>query len=315
MVPGADPLPLAGAVAVFLDHASVERGLSPRTIEAYGRDLGRFARFLDGVGVRRLKDIRPEHMAEFAAMLESDGLGARSRARAMVATRRWLRHLGALGALDADPSDAVVHPRFDRPLPRVLRPDETLALIGAVDRSTPLGLRDCAMLEVLYGAGLRVSELVSLALGGYDGRSGVLRVFGKGSKERIVPIGAPAQAALDDYLALGRPVLAKAARTDSDAVFLSRRGAAMSRQNFFLRLRGIARAAGIPSDKVSPHVLRHAFATDLLEGGADLRALQSMLGHADLSTTQIYTHVSQQRLRSTIDAKHPRGERGRRGSR
>jgi len=315
MVSGADPAALASAVAGFLDHASVERGLSPRTIDAYGRDLARFTRFLSGAGVSRVEAIRPEHMAGFAVMLESEGLGARSRARAMVATRRWLRHLGALGALDADPSDAVVHPRYDRPLPRILRPDETLALIEAVDCTTPLGLRDCAMLEVLYGAGLRVSELVSLRLGGYDGRSGVLRVVGKGNKERIVPIGEPAQLALDEYLSLGRPVLAKAARVESDAAFLSRRGSAMSRQNFFIRLRGIARAAGVPSEKVSPHVLRHAFATDLLEGGADLRALQSMLGHADLSTTQVYTHVSQQRLRSTIDAKHPRGGKGRRGSR
>jgi integrase/recombinase XerD len=315
MVAGADTPLLADAVGGFLDHASVERGLSPRTVEAYGRDLARFLRFLAGAGVCRVDEIRPEHMAGFAVMLESEGLGARSRARAMVATRRWLRHLGALGALDADPSDAVVHPRFDQPLPRVLRPDETLALIEAVDPSTPLGLRDRAMIEVLYGAGLRVSELVSLPLGGYDGRSGVLRVFGKGSKERIVPIGEPAQVALDEYLSLGRPVLAKAAQVDSDAVFLSRRGSAMSRQNFFIRLRGIARTAGVPSEKVSPHVLRHAFATDLLEGGADLRALQSMLGHADLSTTQVYTHVSQQRLRSTVDAKHPRGGRGRRGAR
>jgi integrase/recombinase XerD len=310
---GASQSGLADAVAAFLDHASVERGLSPRTIEAYGRDLMRFTRFLQGAGVRRPDGIRPKHLAGFAVALEADGLGARSRARAMVATRRWLRHLGALGALDADPSDAAVHPRFDRPLPKVLRPDETLALIEAVDGSTPLGLRDLAMLEVLYGAGLRVSELISLALGGYDSRSGVLRVFGKGSKERIVPIGTPAQAALADYLEHGRPVLAKASRADCDAVFLTRRGTGMTRQNFFLRLRGIARAAGIASERVSPHVLRHAFATDLLEGGADLRAVQAMLGHADLSTTQVYTHVSQRRLRSTVDAKHPRGGRGRRG--
>jgi integrase/recombinase XerD len=230
----------------------------------------------------------------------------------MVSTRRWLRHLGALGAVDADPSDGIVHPRFDRPLPRILRPDETVALIEAADRSTPLGLRDRAMLEVLYGAGLRVTELISLVLGGYDRRSGLLRVFGKGSKERIVPIGTPALEALDEYLEVGRPSLAKAGEGASDTVFLSRRGSAMSRQNFFLRLRALARTAGISSDRVSPHVLRHAFATDLLEGGADLRALQSMLGHADLSTTEIYTHVSQKRLRATVDEKHPRGG-GRRG--
>jgi integrase/recombinase XerD len=305
---------LSAAVDGFLAHASVERGLSPRTIAAYARDLARLTRCLEGEGVRRVADVRREHLAAFAATLEAEGLGARSRARAMVAARRWLRYLGALGALDADPANAVVHPRFERPLPRILRPDETVALIEAVDPSTPLGLRDRAMLEVLYGAGLRVSELIALPLAGYERRSGLLRVLGKGRKERIVPLGTPAQEALEEYLASGRPVLAKAAKRRCDSIFLSRRGTAMTRQNFFLRLRGIARQAGLPSDRVSPHVLRHAFATDLLEGGADLRAVQSMLGHADLSTTQIYTHVSRHRLRSTVESKHPRGGRGRRGS-
>jgi integrase/recombinase XerD len=304
---------LAAAIGGFLDHASIERGLSPRTIEAYGRDLRRFAAFLERKGVSSPREIAPEHLSGFAASLESEGLGARSRARTMVATRRWLRHQGALGSMDSDPADAVVRPKFNRPLPRILRPDETLALIEAVETSTPLGLRDRSMLEVLYGAGLRVTELISLPLGGYDRRTGVLRVFGKGSKERLVPVGAPAQDALDQYLELGRPVLSKAGGDRSDATFLSRRGAAMTRQNFFLRIRGIARLAGISEDRVSPHVLRHAFATDLLEGGADLRAVQSMLGHADLSTTEIYTHVSQGRLRATVDGKHPRGGKARKG--
>jgi integrase/recombinase XerD len=314
VVPTVSATELSAAVDGFLAQASVERGLSPRTIEAYARDLARFTRCLEGAGVRRTADLRREHLSEFAVALEAEGLGARSRARAMVAARRWLRYLGALGALDADPTDGVVHPRFERPLPRILRPDETAVLIETVDPSTPLGLRDRAMLEVLYGAGLRVSELVSLPLDGYERRSGLLRVLGKGRKERVVPLGTPAIEALEEYLASGRPALAKAANDRCDSVFLSRRGKAMTRQNFFLRLRGIARQAGMPSDRVSPHVLRHAFATDLLEGGADLRAVQSMLGHADLSTTQVYTHVSQRRLRSTVEGKHPRGGRGRRGS-
>jgi len=299
--------PLADSVVAFLDHASIERGLSPRTIEAYGRDLGRLVEHLEGQGVRRPAQVERRHLVAFSEHLADAGFGARSRARAMVATRRWLRHLGALGAIDFDPADAAVHPRFDRPLPRVLRSDESEALIRAVDDSTPLGLRDLAMLEVLYGAGLRVSELVSLPLGGYERRAGVLRVRGKGGKERIVPVGAPAMDALDAWLERGRPALSTPATERTDAIFLSRRGTAMTRQNFFLRLRGIARVAGIPSERVSPHVLRHAFASDLLEGGADLRAVQSMLGHADLSTTQIYTHVSQPRLRRTVEAKHPRG--------
>jgi len=304
---------LHAAVDGFLAHASVERGLAPKTIEAYARDLARLVGFLVRKGVQEPAAIAREHLVGFAQHLESEGLGARSRARALVSARRWLRHMGALGALGADPSDAVMHPRYDRPLPRTLRSDETSALIEAVDPATPLGLRDRAMLEVLYGAGLRVSELVTLPLSGFDRRAGLLRVMGKGRKERIVPLGAPAVDALAAYLAEGRPMLAKASRRPSDAVFLSRRGGAMTRQNFFLRLRAIARRAGLPSDRVSPHVLRHAFATDLLEGGADLRAVQSMLGHADLSTTQVYTHVSSRRLRETVENKHPRGGRRRGG--
>jgi integrase/recombinase XerD len=194
----------------------------------------------------------------------------------------------------------------------VLGSDEAVALIEAVDPSTPLGLRDRAMLEVLYGAGLRVSELVGLPLGGVDLRAGWVRVRGKGGRERVVPLGTPALEALLAWLESGRPVLVRRAERDTDAVFLSQRGTAMSRQNFFTRLRGIARLAGIASERISPHVLRHAFATHLLEGGADLRALQMMLGHADLSTTQIYTHVNATRLRETVDARHPRGRnRGR----
>jgi integrase/recombinase XerD len=304
---------LAGAVDGFLAHATVERGLAPGTIQAYGRDLLRFLEFLEGKGVRRLAQLRREHLTGFLARLERDGLGGRSRARALVAVRRWLRHLGAAGALARDPTEGVAAPRFDRPLPRVLRTDEAVALIEAVDPSTPLGVRDRAMLEVLYGGGLRVSELVKLPLGGLDLRAGLARVMGKGSRERMVPLGGPALDALGAYLEVGRPVLARGAARASDAVFLSRRGAPMTRQNFFARLRGVAVAAGIPRERVSPHVLRHAFATDLLEGGADLRAVQSMLGHADLSTTQIYTHVSRSRLRQTVEERHPRGGgRGRR---
>jgi len=163
------------------------------------------------------------------------------------------------------------------------------------------------MLEVLYGAGLRVTELVALPLGALDSRAGVLRVFGKGRRERLVPLGEPALAAIDAYLERGRPALLRAGHPETDAMFLSRRGGAMSRQNFFSRLRRLAGLAGIPTDRISPHVLRHAFATDLLEGGADLRAVQAMLGHADLSTTQIYTHVSRARLRDVVETRHPRG--------
>ncbi|MGI9591664.1 MAG: site-specific tyrosine recombinase XerD [Myxococcota bacterium] len=304
---------LGASLDGFLAHASVERGLSPRTVEAYGRDLTRFLAHLEREQVRRPQQLRREHVTGFLASLEAQGLGGRSRARALVAVRRFLRHLGAVGALGGDPVEGVQTPRFRPPLPRVVRSDEAVALIEAVAPDDPLGLRDRAMLEVLYGSGLRVTELVSLPLSGLDLRGGWLRVLGKGSRERVVPLGEPALAALASYLEEGRLALVRAAARPSEAVFLSRRGAAMTRQNFFTRLRVIARRAGVPSDRVSPHVLRHAFATDLLEGGADLRAVQSMLGHADLSTTQVYTHVSRSRLRETVEERHPRGRRKRRG--
>ena len=306
-MPASEAGDLSQAVDGFLAHAAVERGLAPRTIEAYARDLARFAGYLEGQGVGRLARIRREHLTGFAAALEGEGLAARSRARTLVAVRRLLRHAGAAGALQEDPTEGLASPRLDRALPRILRPEESAALIEAAGSPDALGLRDRAMLEVLYGAGLRVGELVAVPQDALDRRAGWLRVLGKGRKERIVPLGRPALEALDAYLEQARPQLARASKRRSEALFLSRRGSAMTRQNFFTRLRGIARRAGIPSERVSPHVLRHAFATDLLEGGADLRAVQSMLGHADLSTTQIYTHVSRGRLRDTVETRHPRG--------
>ena len=302
---------IANAIDGFLAHASVERRLAPKTIDAYARDLSYFAAYLDGQGVASVREVRRKHVTGFAVALERRGLSPRSRARAQVAARRFLRQQGAFGEAGSDPTEGVPLPRFRAGLPRLLRPDETAALLEAIDTEKPIGIRDRAMLEVLYGSGLRVSELVGLPLSGLDLRAGWVRVMGKGNRERLVPLGAPAREALERYLEEARPALARAARIESDAVFLSRYGRPMSRQNFFERLRRTAIGAGIPADRVSPHVLRHAFATDLLDGGADLRAVQAMLGHADLSTTQIYTHVNRSRLRETVESRHPRG-RGRR---
>jgi len=296
-----------GAIDAFLAQAALERGLAPKTIEAYAGDLARFGRWLSEAGVETPRSLRRPHVTGFARALEAEGLSARSRTRILVATRRWIRFLLATEELATDPMEGVATPRFGQPLPKVLRPDETAALLAAAAPDTPIGLRDRAMLEVLYGAGLRVTELVTLPLGALDSRAGVLRVFGKGRRERLVPLGEPALAAVELYLEEGRPALLRADREATDAMFLSRRGASMTRQNFFTRLRRLAELAGVPSEQVSPHVLRHAFATDLLEGGADLRSVQAMLGHADLSTTQIYTHVSRARLRDVVETRHPRG--------
>ena len=225
------------AVEEFLTHASIERGLSPRTIEAYGRDLARFTEYLEGAGVRSLRAVRREHLVGFTRFLDREGLGSRSRARMLVSVRRLLRHQGISGTTADDPLEGVLSPSFNTPLPRLLRPDETASLIDAVDTSTPIGLRDRCMLEVLYGSGLRVSELVELRLGSVDRRSGVIRVLGKGRKERIVPMGAPALEVLDRYLETARPALAKRSSPDCDAIYLTRRGRVMTRQNFFLRIR------------------------------------------------------------------------------
>jgi len=296
----------------FLDHCRVERGLAPATVKAYGADLARFVARTARAGATRSDALERRHVSDFLASLAREGLSARSRARMLVSVRRFVRFLATEGALARDVLVGIETPRQTRPLPRTLAPEETAALIDAARGDGPLGLRDHAMLELVYACGLRVSELVGLPLSALDRRRGVVRVVGKGRRERLVPVGAPAQAALAEYLASGRPALARSAGAGrvSDAVFLSSRGAAMTRQNFFARVRALARRAGLSADRVSPHVLRHAFATDLLEGGADLRAVQSLLGHADLATTQIYTHVSRARLRETVERFHPRGAGG-----
>ena len=303
---------LSSLVDAFLAREGLERGLADNTLEAYGRDLTRFRVFLAQQGLERWEYLEATHVRGFVEELERQNLAPRSRSRALVSVRRLLEFACAEGLPLAGVSGGVASPSLPLLLPKVLRPDETRALIAAADCSKPLGLRDASMIEVLYGAGLRVSELVGLPLSGVDLRDGWLRVIGKGQKERVIPLGEAARSSLAQYLEQARPVLL-GDRPDVDyGVFLTRRGRVMSRQNFFERLRCLARVAGIPTNRVSPHVLRHAFATDLLEGGADLRAIQAMLGHADLSTTQIYTHVERARLRKTVEARHPRG-RARRG--
>jgi len=305
---------LDAAVDAFLHHLLLERGLAKNTVDAYSRDLARFLGHLLEQGVSQMRAVERVHVTGYLEALEADGLGARSRARALVSVRRLVRFAENEGMLESDPLEGVYGPRLPQTLPRTLAAHESAALIAAVDTGRPLGLRDRAMLEVLYGAGLRVSELVSLPLAALDLRAGLVRVLGKGNKERLVPLGEAAARAIERYLNEERPALAGKRR--SEAMFLTRRGNAMTRQNFFARLRELATRAGLDAARVSPHVLRHAFATDLLEGGADLRSVQAMLGHADLSTTQIYTHVSRRRLRETVDERHPRGGgRRRRASR
>ena len=291
----------------FLGQEALDRGLAAHTLDAYGRDLQRFVAYLEAKGLNHWSDLGLEDLVGFAVGLEEEGLAARSRARTLVAVRRLIAYGAKSGTIASDLLQFKAPGRLAPALPRVLHPDETQALIEAADPSTPLGLRDRAMLEVLYGAGLRVSELVELPLSAVDLRAGFLRVLGKGQKERVVPLGDEAVGALRRYLDDAREVILGEQRDSKFHVFVTRRGRGMTRQNFFVRLRQLAIRAGISTDRVSPHVLRHAFATDLLEGGANLRSIQSMLGHADLSTTQIYTHVDRARLQNLVEARHPRG--------
>ncbi len=301
------PTALEGTCDAFLTRIAVEEGLSPRTVEAYASDLRHLRRHLAQRGVDRVEAIGRSDLSALASYLDDRGLAVSTRARVLVSVRRLLRHAQERGTVDADPLEGLESPRPSRSLPHVLQREETIALIEAARSDDPLGLRDVAMLEVLYGAGLRVTELVRLPLSALDLRGRLLRVVGKGRKERLVPMGELAAVAVQRYLAEARPVLL-GDRPDVDhRVFLTRRGRGMTRQNFFVRIRRHAVRAGIEKNRVSPHVLRHAFATDLLEGGADLRAIQTMLGHADLSTTEIYTHVSRAKLRETVESRHPRG--------
>ncbi len=288
----------------FCDGLWLEEGLSARTLESYRRDLAQFARWLE----RRALTLPEAGSGELQQFLAERGLrqgiAARSIARQLSALKRYYRWLNRQGRRSDDPTLAIEPPRLPRPLPRSLSEADVEALLAAPDPSTPLGLRDRAMLELLYACGLRVSELVGLPLQAVSLDMGVVRVLGKGAKERLVPMGEVAAEWLERYLQEARPALLGGHA--SDALFVTRRGDAMTRQMFWHLIKAHARRAGINAH-LSPHTLRHAFATHLLNHGADLRVVQMLLGHADISTTQIYTHVARERLKQLHARHHPRG--------
>lgn len=290
-------------VDAFLQHLAAERGLASSSVEAYARDLARFAGHLEAHGVGRPEDITADHVRGFLHALERAGLGARSRARRLAAVRGLFRFLVREHVLAASPASDITGGRLGGRLPRSIGRQETEDLLAAPEQGA-LALRDTAMLELVYAAGLRVSEVVRLRGEQVNLEAGFVRVVGKGSKERVVPVGTRARSALLEYLAEARPTLA--GRRASPYLFLTVRGRPMSRIRFWQIVRHYALRAGVPG-KVSPHTLRHAFATHLVEGGADLRAVQTMLGHADITTTQIYTHVARERLREVHRKFHPRG--------
>ena len=287
----------------FIDSLWLERGLSPHTRNAYLTDLRGFALWLAGRG-SSLRQAGREAILDHLGWRLQQGYQARSTARLLSALRTFYRYLLRERLIDEDPTLQVELPQLGKPLPKSLSEAEVEALLAAPDIAEPLGLRDRAMLEVLYACGLRVSELVALSLEQINLRQGVLRVLGKGSKERLVPLGEEALIWLQRYQAEARGLLL--AGRPSSVLFPSQRGEQMTRQTFWHRIKLHARHAGILKP-LSPHTLRHAFATHLLNHGADLRVVQLLLGHSDLSTTQIYTHVAKARLQALHAAHHPRG--------
>ncbi|MEA3299810.1 MAG: site-specific tyrosine recombinase XerD [Pseudomonadota bacterium] len=287
----------------YLDALWMERGLSDNTLAAYRRDLEALADWLAGQGLP-LEAGGREHLGEYLAERFARRFNPRSTRRALSCIRGFYRYLVREGQLREDPTALLDSPRVGRPLPKGLGEEEVERLLAAPAGDSPLALRDKAMLELLYATGLRVTELVSLTVGELNLRQGVVRITGKGSKERLVPFGDEALHHLGVFLRAGRPALLGAGQ--DDVLFPSERGRRMTRQTFWYRIKHWAAVAGIDTP-LSPHTLRHAFATHLLNHGADLRVVQLLLGHSDLSTTQIYTHVAQARMKDLLARHHPRG--------
>jgi len=296
---------LAAAISSFLTHAKVEKGLSVNTISAYQRDL---LKFEDFAKKRKLtvETVSADDLVDFLAGLYRQKLESRTVARHLVTLRNFFRFAQTQELITADPSINLESPKIRRHLPGYLRLEEVEKLLAQPDAKTPMGMRDKAMLEVLYSTGLRVSELTSLKISDLDSKVGCVRCIGKGDKERIVPVGKKAIGMVDKYLREARPALLQQAKgVPNSSLFVNRRGRPLSRVGVWKILSAYGRRAGLRV-ALTPHMLRHSFATHLLERGADLRSVQLMLGHADISTTQIYTHVVEERLKQIYKAHHPR---------
>ncbi len=287
----------------YLNHLVTEKGLSENTVEAYFRDLSRFDAYLKPQKINHPRAVKASTILKYIIALRNDGLSPKSRARHLVALRGFFKHLVHIDVIGSDPTRNVDLPKTTLKLPDVLSIEEVRQLLTAPDLTRPAGIRDAAMLETVYAAGLRVSELVRLKTINVNLEAGFVRVFGKGAKERIVPIGSHAHDRIDQYLLTARPLLLKSCV--SEYLFVARAGNPMTRQGFWKLLKRYVRSCGLIKE-ITPHSLRHSFASHLLEGGADLRAVQIMLGHTDISTTQIYTHVARDHLIQIHRRYHPR---------
>lgn len=293
--------PISSGIRDFITFCRMEKGLSRNSLEAYGRDLEGLRAFAEPLTGGAYPD--EELLNTYVNHMYTKKLTGRSIARHMSSLRNFFGFLVSEQKIAEDPTEHLSSPKQWSTIPRFLNRDQMECLIAAPDETKPSGLRDRAMLELLYATGIRVSELINLQISSIDAGLGLLRVTGKGNKQRIVPVNAAALAKIRRYLENGRPAMLKGRQSSS--LFITARGAGMTRQAFWASLKVNGRKAGI-FHHLSPHILRHTFATHLLEGGADLRSLQEMLGHADLSTTEIYTHVVRSRLRDTLDQHHPR---------
>lgn len=292
------------SVDQFLNYILIEKGLSDKTIESYSSDLTRFLEFLEKNSIRNLSETDTPIILRYLIALRNAGLSARSRARHLVTLRGFYRFLTHEGMIEHDPVRIIDFPKAGLKLPDVLSIQEIKDLLSLADASKPQGARDAAMIELLYAAGLRVSELIGIKLQNVNLEAGFVRVFGKGSKERIVPIGLYAKERIDHYIVNARSQLLK--KKINHFLFITRLGKPMTRQGFWKLFKRYVLKAGI-NKNITPHTLRHSFASHLLEGGADLRSVQLMLGHIDISTTQIYTHVAREHLKKMHDKFHPRG--------
>ena len=287
----------------YFNYITVEKGLSLNTLESYSRDLNRFVSFLEKSGIDPLS-AEHQDVLSFLMHLRNEGLKIRSCTRSLIAVRSFYKFLQREGIYESSPTLKIDIPKYWNKLPEVLNIAEVEKLLETPDLNTPLGIRDKSMLEVIYATGLRVSELVSLKMENINHQVGYLTTMGKGSKERVIPLGETALHWIKEYITIVRVVLLR--ERSSSVLFLNYAGRRMTRQGFWKIIRSNALKAGI-AKKISPHILRHSFATHLLERGADLRSLQVMLGHSDISTTQIYTHVNAERLKSIHKQYHPRG--------
>jgi len=287
----------------FLAYLAVEKGLSKNTLESYGRDVRKLVLYLEEIKISSVQDIKYGIILDFLSHFKKQGFSDTTTVRTIVSIKQFFKYLLVEKIIKENPTSQIMTPKMKKIIPGVISLEEVERILASPNESTPEGIRDTAMLEVLYATGIRVSELIGLKLNDVNFEMGFIVVYGKGSKERIVPMGAQALEKLKPYMELSRPALLKT--KESKALFVTRRGKGMTRQGFWKLIKTHAINSGI-SKNISPHTLRHSFATHLLERGADLRSIQIMLGHSDISTTQIYTHVESERLKEIHKKYHPR---------